>query len=76
MGMSGVQVLGRDRGDVTEGCHNSTRCIRHGKRGRPLVAPSHPHCPRPATHSMACNTGIPRGLFSTVGMAGRLRGCP
>ena len=42
MGMSGVQVLGRDRGDVTEGRHNSTRCIRHGKRGRPLVAPSHP----------------------------------
>ena len=46
MGMSGVQVLGRDRGDVTEGCHNCTRCIRHGKRGattgRPLAPPSSP----------------------------------
>jgi hypothetical protein len=38
MGMNGVQVLGRDRGDVTEGQHNGTRYVRHGKRRRPLVA--------------------------------------
>jgi len=42
MGMSGVQVLGRDRGDVTEGRHNCTRYLRRGKRGRPLVASSDP----------------------------------
>ena len=29
-----------------------------------------------AQPAVACNTGTPRGLFSTVGMAGRLRGCP
>ena len=50
MGMSGVQVLGRDRGDVTEGRHNSTRCIRHGKRGATTGRPSHPHRPPPATY--------------------------
>ena len=29
-----------------------------------------------AQPAVACNTGIPRGLFSAVGMAGQLRGCP
>ena len=48
MGMSGVQVLGTGGylGGVAEGRHNSIRCIRHSKRGRPPAAPSHPVSPR------------------------------
>ena len=35
------------------------RCIRHGKRGRPLAAPSHPRLPPPATYarSLVGNSG-------------------
>jgi hypothetical protein len=48
LGMSGVQVLGTggSLGGVAEGRHNSIRCIRHSKRGRPPAAPSHPVSPR------------------------------
>ena len=68
MGMSGVQVLGTggSLGGVAEGRHNSIRCIRHSKRGRPPAAPLTPRQPPPATYSQS--------LFGDSGQLGAIIG--
>ena len=51
-GMSGVlSPRYGGSGGVAEGRRNCTRGIRHGKKGRPLVAPSHPHLAPTATYA-------------------------